>query len=94
VTWGIDSYIATIVRNFRFNEIDRTDTSTDNTLFIQYQPQPDLTLKFETDLERITTEPTRQVFAGPRNTAPLLFTDVQKRRFGPVLIFYLRKTFN
>ncbi len=93
VTWGVDTYLQTIVRNFRFNEIDRIDTGTDNTLFIQYRPRPDLTLKFATDLEQVTTEPTRQVFAGPRNTSPLLFTDVQKRRFGPVFIFYLRKTF-
>jgi hypothetical protein len=40
------------------------------------------------------TDPTREVFAGPRNTSPVLFTDVQQRRFGPVMFVRLRKTFD
>jgi hypothetical protein len=94
LTWGVDTYFATIVRNVRFNEIDRTFNGIEDTVYVDYKPRPDLTLRIQTDLEQLVYDTQRQVFAGPRGANPLQFTDVQKRHFGPLLFFRLRKTFN
>ena len=94
LSWGVDTVFAFLVRNFRFNEIDRTKDGIEETVYAEYKPRPDLTLRLQGDLERVTYDSSRQVFAGPRSTNPLLFTDVQERRFGPILFFRLRKTFD
>jgi hypothetical protein len=94
LSWGIDTYFATIVRNFRFNEIDRTNNGIEDTLYVEYKPRPDLTVRVQTDLERLTADSSREVFSGPRGANPLQFTDSQMRRFGPIMFFRLRKTFS
>lgn len=93
LTLGVDSYPGFHVRNYRFDEVDSTYNGTVNTVYLDYRPEPSLTLRLQTDLEASMTDPTRQVFAGPRSTSPILFTDVQQRRFGPVTFIRLRKTF-
>ena len=93
ISFGVDTYFATLVRDFRFNEIDRTDNGIEDTVHIDYKPEPDLTLRVQTDLERVVVDSSRQVFAGPRGSNPLLFTDIQKRHNGPIMLFRLRKTF-
>ena len=82
--------------DFRFNEIDTTNNggATEDTVYVEYRPEPDLTLRVQTDLEQLVFDSRRQVFAGPRGSSPLLFTDVQERRFGPITFFRLRKTFS
>jgi outer membrane receptor protein involved in Fe transport len=94
LTWGVDSYPPTLARNFRFNEIDRTFSTVEDTVYVDYKPEPDLTVHVQTDLERTSTIVGRDVFAGPRNTNPLQFTDLRKHHFGPLMFFRLRKTFN
>lgn len=94
LTWGVDTYFPIIVRNVRFNEIDRTFSSVEDTVYVDYKPRPDLTLRLQTDLERLDTDTQRSVFAGPRGANPLQFIDVQKHFFGPLMFVKLRKTFN
>jgi len=92
--WGIDSYPAVRSINFLFNEIDRRLSGIENTVYLEYKPAPDLTLRLQSDLEQIATDTTREVFSGPRNTHLLQFTDLQRRRFGPITFIRLRKTFD
>ncbi len=94
LTWGLDSYPGYRVPAFLFDEIDRTYNGIENTVFVEYRPEPTLTLRLQTDLEPVATDLTRQVFAGLRDASPLLFTDLQRRRFGPITFFRLRKTFD
>jgi len=98
LTWGIDTYFGYLVPDFFFNEVDRTYNASSNTLYVDYRPEPSVTLRLEAvvggALGVMDTDPTREVFAGPRNTSPVLFTDVQQRRFGPVMFVRLRKTFD
>jgi hypothetical protein len=94
LSWGIDTYFAFLVRDFRFDEIDRTDNGTEITVYADYKPRPDLTLRLQTDLEQLAFDSSRQVFAGLRGTNPLSFTDLRRRRFGPIMFFRLRKTFS
>ncbi len=93
LSWGIDSFFAYPVRNVRFNEVDNIDNGREDTVYLDYKPRPDMTLRVQTDLERILTHTSRDVFAGPRNTNALQFIDIQKHRFGPIMFFRLRKTF-
>jgi outer membrane receptor protein involved in Fe transport len=93
VSWGVDSTLPFLLRNFRFNEIDRTVNGNEDTVYVDYKPRPDITLRMQTDLERVTYDSSRQVFAGPRGSNPLLFTDVQRRHAGIITFFRLRKTF-
>lgn len=94
LTWGVDSYYGVLVRDFRFDEIDSTYTGDEDALFVEYRPEPSLTLRLQTDLEQVFTSITRQEFSGPRDTSPLQATDFEKRRFGPVTFIRLRKTFS
>jgi len=97
LTWGVDTYFGYLVPNYLVNEIDRTYNGNNNVLYVDYRPEPSLTLRLETVLcvfGAAATDITRQVYAGPRNTSPLLFTDAQARRFGPVMFIRLRKTFD
>jgi outer membrane receptor protein involved in Fe transport len=94
VNWGVDSFFAFPVRDVRFNEIDTTDNGREDTVFLEYKPEPDLTLRVQSDLQQVLTDAKRDVFAGPRNTNPLQFIDIQKHHFGTILFFRLRKTFN
>jgi hypothetical protein len=95
-TWnlscGLDSYPANRTTSFRFDEIDSTLNGIENTIYLEYRPQPDITLRLQTDLEQIATETTRQVFSGPRNIDPLRLVDAQRRHFGPIMFFRVRKT--
>jgi hypothetical protein len=93
LTGGVDTSFPTIVRNFRFNEIDRTFSTVEDTVYVDYKPRPDLTVHIQIDLERSNTNVARDVFAGPRNMNPLEFTDLRKHHFGPLMFFRLRRTF-
>ncbi|HEV2533711.1 TonB-dependent receptor plug domain-containing protein [Phenylobacterium sp.] len=93
LNWGFDLPLAYREHFFRFNEIDTNRANTVGTLFLEYKPKPDLGLRFTLDTHRGVYDVGREVFAGPRNTAPLRLMDLQDRRFGPVFFARIRKTF-
>jgi outer membrane receptor protein involved in Fe transport len=94
LNWGVDTSIGWRERYFRFDEIDTYKAGTFNSVFIEYKPQHDLALRFELDnAGRRPFDITRRVFDGPRNTAPLDFTDFQDHNFGLELYMRVRKTF-
>jgi hypothetical protein len=93
LSWGVDDWIGFAQTFFRFDEIDTNHTGTYQTLFVEYKPRPDLSVRFELDDRKQIYDITRQVFAGPRNAGPLLLTDFQRRKFGVISFIRLRKTF-
>jgi hypothetical protein len=94
LNWGIDSSLENVERTFRFNEIDTRRRGSSNSLFVAYQARPDLNLHFELDnFGRRPLKLIRDVFAGPRDRAPLALVDYQDRRYGLALFFRIRKTF-
>jgi len=93
LNWGFDLPLAYREHFFRFNEIDTNRANTVGTLFLEYKPKPDLALRFTLDTNRGVYDVTREVFAGPRGTAPFKLMDLQDRRFGPVFFARIRKTF-
>ncbi|HEY1753291.1 MAG TPA: TonB-dependent receptor [Caulobacteraceae bacterium] len=93
LSWGVDDSIGFAQTFFRFDEIDTNHTGTYQTLFVEYKPRPDLSVRFELDDRKQIYDITRQVFAGPRNADPLLLTDFQRRKFGVISFIRLRKTF-
>lgn len=93
LTWGLDVGFGYRERFFRFNEIDQNRTNTNGNLFVDYKPRRDLALRVSLSTAHDHYDITREVFAGPRSTAPLRLIDLQDHLFGPVLFVRLRKTF-
>lgn len=94
VKWGLEAYGAWRETYYRFSEIETYKLRTFVVTYVEYKPRPDITLRAEIDnltarnFERINT-----VYSGPRNTAPLAYTDVQDLEFGRILFLRVRKTF-
>ena len=94
VTWGVDAYNYWRETYYRFAEIDTFRLKTWVTLFAEYKPRPDLGFRMELDnigargFERVLN-----VYAGPRNTSPLLYVDDRRQDFKPFLYLRVRKTF-
>ena len=93
LNWGVDATFGYLERFYRFDEIDSNRYNTVATVFVQYQPQPDLSLLFTLDTTRRSLESTRQIFAGTRGIDPLTLIDFQDRKFGVISYIRLRKTF-
>ena len=93
-TWGFDVYREWRETYFRFDEIDDNKLKTYITLFYEYKPTPSLSFRTEIDDAGARGfKLTRYVYAGPRNTSPLAFTDVRDLHNGRTLYFRVRKTF-
>ena len=90
--WGVEYRWAYYYENFRITETSRTDVTDVVTAFVEYKPQPDLSLRVSLnawgpqDSERV-------VFTGPRNVQPVNY--VERRRLDPEkrVSFRVRKTF-
>ncbi|MFN7619588.1 MAG: TonB-dependent receptor, partial [bacterium] len=62
--------------------------------FVQWKPERDLTVRV--DLGNATDRAQgndREIYAGPRDTAPLAFREVRRTRMSPWLFVQVRKTF-
>ena len=62
--------------------------------FGQWKPRPDLTVRV--DLGNATNRKTgynREIYSGPRDTAPLAFREVRRTQMSPWLFVQIRKTF-
>jgi len=94
LNWGVDTYFGYSQRYYYFDEIDTDRMANWDTVFVEYKPRPDLSLRMELDnANRGAYSITRQVYDGPRSLDPLDFTDFQEHRFGLVSYIRIRKTF-
>jgi len=92
--WGVDVFNRWTETYYRFNEIDTYKLKTWVTLFYEYKPRPDFSVRAELDnvggrgFERIL-----EVYAGPRDRSALLYVDRRRQDFKPFLYLRARKTF-
>ncbi len=93
-TWGIDVFNRWTETYYRFNEIDAFKLKTWVDVFVEYKPKPNLSIRAELDniggrgFQRVLN-----VYAGPRNTNPLLYTDNRRQDFKPLVFVRVRRTF-
>lgn len=94
VNWGADIFGAWRETNYGFDQITDRKLKTFVKLFAEWKPQPDLSIKAE--LINVTERGlrnTRNVYAGPRDIAALLYTDDRDIQFGRMIFVRVRKTF-
>jgi hypothetical protein len=81
-------------RAFRVREVRAFHEEPDVEAFVQWKPERDLTVRV--DLGNATDRAQgndREIYAGPRDTAPLAFREVRRSRMSPWLFVQVRKTF-
>jgi hypothetical protein len=80
-------------RAFRVREVRTFHAEPEFELYGQWKPRPDLTLRV--DLNNITRRKQgydREIYAGPRDAAPLAFREVRRTWRDPFLFLQIRKT--
>ena len=79
--------------SYRIREVRFTDNEPQFNLFVQWKPTPDLTLRVDaanlTDMEQWRQ---RDIYSGPRNTAPLAYRETYSQTRGSWLFLQIRKT--
>ena len=94
-TWGADVNGMWKQTFYRFNEVDTDKLKTYVGIFAEYKPGANLTLRAEIlNLGARGIEHSREIYAGPRSTTPLDFTDVRHLGIGRFFRFKIVKTFN
>ncbi|WIY69215.1 TonB-dependent receptor [Aquidulcibacter paucihalophilus] len=81
-------------RGFRVREVRAFYEEPGVGAFVQWKPQGDLTVRV--DLGNATDRAQgydREIYSGPRDTAPLAFREVRRTRMSPWLFVQIRKTF-
>ncbi len=81
-------------RGFRVREVRAFYEEPGVGAFVQWKPQGDLTVRV--DLGNATDRAQgydREIYTGPRDTAPLAFREVRRTRMSPWLFVQIRKTF-
>lgn len=91
--WGVDVRSPVRERWFRLTEIETGKWDAFVNLFIEYRARPDVSVRLEVQnvLER-GWQQTREVYAGPRGSGPLAYTNVRDLRFGRMILLRVRKT--
>lgn len=81
-------------RGFRVREVRAFYAEPEVSAFVQWKPERDLTVKL--DLGNASDRYTgydRDIYTGPRDTAPLAFREVRRTQMSPWLFLQIRKTF-
>ena len=81
-------------RGFRVREVRAFYAEPEVSAFVQWKPERDLTIKL--DLGNASDRAQgydREIYTGPRDTAPLAFREVRRTRMSPWLFVQIRKTF-
>ena len=92
-TWGFDIIGPYIDRFYRLNEIETLKSEIVILVFGEWKWRPDLSLRVELQSLARDTARVRDVWSGPRNTAPLLYRDFRDLQYDGAVQFRLRKTF-
>lgn len=93
-TWGVDVMGPYIDRYFRLSEIETQKVEMWVLMFGEWKWRPDVSLRIEVqaplgrDVVRV-----RDVWSGPRNTAPFQYEDYRNLQYDGAVQFRLRKTF-
>jgi outer membrane receptor protein involved in Fe transport len=94
ISFGADVYGPSIQTFYRFDEIDTDKQHTFVSMFVDYTPKPDFTIKIEAlNVTGEGIEHSREVYNGPRNVSALDFTDVHHIRAGHFIRLRAIKTF-
>ncbi len=92
-TWGFDIFGPYIDRFYRLSEIETLKSEIVILVFGEWKARPDLSLRVELQSLARDTARVRDVWSGPRNTAPLLYRDFRDLQYDGAVQFRLRKTF-
>ena len=86
INWGFDVYGGWRETYYRVDQITDRKLKTYVELYAEWKPKPDLSIR--TELSNLTERGfrnTRNVYAGPRDTAALTFVDDRDIQFGRML---------
>ena len=62
------------------------------TIYAQWKPNPDWTIRIEGgNVTDVTQRYVRDIYSGPRNTAPLLYRERRETQFDPWIYLKIRK---
>ena len=95
LSWGADVFGAWTETYYRFNEVEIRKLKTFVQPFIEWKPQPDLSLRAE--FGNVTARGfrrTRYDYTGLRGASGLAFVDDRDNHFGRMIYIRLRKTFD
>ena len=92
-TWGFDIIGPYIDRYYRLSEIETQKSEINILVFGEWKARPDLSLRVELQSLAKDTTRVRDVWSGPRNTAPLQYRDYRNLQYDGAIQFRLRKTF-
>ena len=92
-TWGFDIIGPYIDRYYRLSEIETQKSEINILVFGEWKARPDLSLRVELQSLAKDTSRVRDVWSGPRNTAPLQYRDYRNLQYDGAIQFRLRKTF-
>lgn len=92
-TWGFDLIGPYIDRFYRLSEIETLKSEIAILVFGEWKARPDLSLRVELQSLARDSARVRDVWSGPRNTAPFLYRDFRDLQYDGAIQFRLRKTF-
>ncbi len=92
--WGIEIYAGGFrERAFRLSEIETKKVGTPIWIFAETRLRPDLLLRMEVqNIGERNAKRIREVYAGPRGSSPLSYTDDRDLEFGRNILIRIKKT--
>lgn len=91
--WGGNAFLGFQETYFRFDTVETVELETWYNLFAEWRARPNLSVRLELqNLAGRNFIRTRDVYAGPRDTSPLLFREVRDLNFDPFIYMRIRRT--
>jgi len=92
--WGVNAFLGFEETYYRFDQIETIELETWYQIYIDYKPTPTFSVRVEAqNLAGRDFIREREVYAGPRDTSALAYTDTRPLNFDPFIYVRLRKTF-
>lgn len=92
--WGVDGVIGKHEREYRFNEVRRTDLGVRWSVFAEYRPTPTWTVRaFADNVTGRRVERERAIYAGARSVAPLRYVEERRLATHPLVGVVVRRMF-
>jgi hypothetical protein len=92
--WGVNAFLGFEETYYRFDQIEKVKLETWFQVYAEYKPTPTFSIRVEAqNLSGRDFIRDREVYAGPRDTDPLLYSDKKPLNFDPFIYIRLRKTF-
>ncbi|WP_296818204.1 TonB-dependent receptor [Brevundimonas sp.] len=91
--WGANAFLGFEETYFRFDTVETIELETWYNMFAEWRARPNLSVRLELqNLAGRNFIRTRDVYAGPRDTSPLLFTETRDLNFDPLIYMRIRRT--